>query len=78
MQKEKENKMSFIKSIAAVPGYSDFFLSSERDYVLSKIYELEDVRYELEKRLDSINNELEQHERYQSELCDEIERRGWF
>jgi hypothetical protein len=78
MPTEKENKMSFVKSIASVPGYSDFFLSSERDYVLSKIYELEDVRYELEKRLDSINNELEQHERYQSELIDEIERRGWF
>jgi len=69
--------MSFIKSIAAVPGYSDFFLSSESDYVIRKIYELEDVRYELEKRLDSINNEIEQHHQYHAELCDEIERRGW-
>jgi len=57
---------------------ADSFLSSERDYVIRKIYELEDVKYELEKQLASINNEIEQHHEYHSELSDEIERRGWF
>ena len=31
-------------------GFTDFFLSGECSYVLRKIYELEDVRYELEKQ----------------------------
>ena len=69
--------MSFIKSIAAVRGRSDFFLSDECSYVIRKIYALEDVKYELEKQLASINNEIEQHHEYHSELSDEIERRGW-
>lgn len=67
--------MSFV--VAAVQGYTDFFLSDECDYVLRKIYELEDVKYELEKQLASINNELTQHHEYHEELSDEIERRGW-
>jgi len=70
--------MSFVKSIAAVHGYSDCFLSDECDYVIRKIYELEDVKYELEKQLASINNEIKQHHEYHSVMCDEIERRGWF
>jgi len=58
-------------------GFTDFFLSGECSYVLRKIYELEDVRYELEKQLDAINNELEEWNEYNSKLCDEVERRGW-
>jgi hypothetical protein len=56
---------------------SDIHLAAECHYVLRKIYSLEDVRYELEKQLESINIELEEFNKYNSELIDETERRGW-
>ena len=66
-----------MSTIIAHAELSDITLADECHYVLRKIYELEDVRYELEKQLESINIELEEYNKYNSELIDETERRGW-
>lgn len=66
-----------MSTIIAHAELSDITLEDECHYVLRKIYALEDVRYELEKKLESINIELEEYNKYNSELIDETERRGW-
>ena len=66
-----------MSTIIAHAELSDLDLAIECNYVLRKIYSLEDVRYELEKKLESINIELEEYNKYNSELIDETERRGW-
>jgi hypothetical protein len=66
-----------MSTIIAHAELSDITLAAECHYVLRKIYSLEDVRYELEKKLESINIELEEYNKYNSELIDETERRGW-
>ena len=66
-----------MSTIIAHAELSDITLADECHYVLGKIYSLEDVRYELEKILESINIELEEYNKYYSELIDETERRGW-
>jgi hypothetical protein len=59
-------------------NFTDSRLADECSYTLGKIYELEDVFYELQKQLNNVNLELAALEEYNSALSDETERRGWF
>ena len=59
-------------------NFSDSRLADECSYTLGKIYELEDVFYELQKQINNVQLELNALEEYNSKLSDETERRGWF
>jgi len=59
-------------------SFSDDRLASESDYMLNKIYEMEDVFYELQKRINEVGIEIGALEQYNNALSDEMRSRGWF
>jgi peptidoglycan hydrolase CwlO-like protein len=57
--------------------FTDSRLTNESQYILSKIYELDDLSHELQKRINEVNNEMQALQEYSEILSNEMERRGW-